>query len=56
MTLWPPLLSLLIRPLRRLNRRKLPDGTEPGRWKLLRDAPADWKDTVYQPKGFRRRK
>lgn len=51
MSTW--LLALLTRPLRRLSRKS---GGAAERWKLLRDEPADWKDAVYSPKGFRRRK
>jgi hypothetical protein len=26
------------------------------RWKLLRDKPLDWKDAIYSPREFRRKK
>ena len=51
----PPLLASLMRRLNRLGRRtKAGAAATPER--LLRDEPADWKDAVYSPKGFRRRK
>lgn len=37
-------------------KRQRPAPHTTGRWKLLRDDPADWREAVYQPKGFRRRK
>ena len=51
----PPLLSSLMRRLNRLGRRTKP-GAAAAPEKLLRDQPADWKDAVYSPKGFRRKK
>jgi hypothetical protein len=50
-----PLLSALMRRLRPAGRKAAPGPGEPG-GKLLRDQPGDWKDTVYSPKGHRRKK
>ena len=49
------LLAALIRRLVPAGRKAAPGPGEPG-GKLFRDQPADWKDAVYSPKGFRRRK
>ena len=50
-----PLLASLMRRLRPDGRKAAPGPAEPG-GKLFRDAPADWRDAVYAPKGFRRKK
>lgn len=50
-----PLLAALIRRLAPARGKAAPGPAEPG-GKLFRDQPADWKDAVYAPKGFRRKK
>ena len=50
-----PLLSSLMQRLKSSNRKAAPGPGEPG-GKLFRDQPGDWKDAVYSPKGFRRKK
>jgi hypothetical protein len=50
-----PLLASLMRRLAPGGRKAAPGPGEPG-GKLFRDQPADWKDAVYSPKGFRRKK
>ncbi len=50
-----PLLAALIRRLRPAGHKAAPGPAEPGGW-LFRDQPADWKDAVYAPKAFRRKK
>ena len=37
-----------------LNKRSR--ASRPARWKLFKDKPGDWKDAVYNPKGFRGKK
>ena len=51
----PPLLAALMRRLRPAGRKAAPGPAEPD-GRLFRDQPADWKDALYTPKGFRRRK
>jgi len=48
------LFLLLAFVVRSLNKRSR--AAKPARWKLLRDKPDDWKDAVYNPKGFRNKK
>lgn len=55
MSLRPPLLASLMRRLKSAGRKAAPGPAEPG-GKLFRDQPADWRDAVYSPKGFRRKK
>ena len=50
-----PLLASLMRRLKSAGRKAAPGPAEPG-GKLFRDQPADWRDAVYSPKGFRRKK
>ena len=55
MTRRTPLLAALLRRITPAARKSAPGPAEPG-GKLFRDQPADWKDAVYAPKGFRRKK
>ncbi|MDZ7585291.1 MAG: hypothetical protein U0938_10760 [Thiobacillus sp.] len=53
------LLALIVRRLKafivkRLNKQSR--AARPAHWKLLKDKPGDWKDAVYNPKGFRNKK
>ena len=50
-----PLLASLMRRLGRDGRKATPGPAEPG-GKLFRDQPGDWREAVYSPKGFRRKK
>ena len=51
------LLLLLAFIVSSLNKRyKRSRAARPARWKLFKDKPDDWKDAVYNPKGFRNKK
>jgi hypothetical protein len=50
------LLAFIVSSLNKRYKRSRAATAKPARWKLFKDKPDDWKDAVYNPKGFRNKK